>query len=72
MDLRLFDPASGNWLPTPRERAYAERQRAEAEHERAEHETAERTRMEAELLRLREDNESLRRRLGERSAGDSQ
>ena len=40
---------------------------AEAEHERAEREKAERTRIEAEVIRLREENESLRRRLGKRS-----
>ena len=74
VDLRLFDPATRRWLPTPRERAEAERERAEAECERAEaereradREKAERTRIEAEVIRLREENESLRRRLGERS-----
>jgi Uma2 family endonuclease len=59
VDLRLFDPATGKWLPTPRERA-------ESERERAEFEKAERTRIEAEVIRLREENETLRRRLGTR------
>ena len=67
VDLRLFDPKTKQWLPTPRERAEAERERAEAERERAEREKAERTRVEAEVNRLREENESLRRRLGKRS-----
>ena len=81
VDLRLFDPTTSRWLPTPRERAEAERERAEAEreraeaerkraeaeHERAEREKAERTRIESEAIRLREENESLRRRLGKRS-----
>ncbi len=53
VDLRLFDPTTRKWLPTPRERA--------------EHEKAERIRIEAEVVRLREENESLRRRLGKRS-----
>jgi hypothetical protein len=53
VDLRLFDPTTRRWLPTPRERA--------------EREKAERTRIEAEVFRLREENESLRRRLGKRS-----
>ena len=35
VDLRLFDPTTGKWLPTPRERAEAERERVEAERERA-------------------------------------
>src|SRR5271165_5376443 len=48
VDLRLFDPASGRWLMTPRERAEAERERAEAEREQAE---AERERAEAERER---------------------
>jgi Uma2 family endonuclease len=52
-ELRLFNPKTKRWLPTPRERAELER--------------AERTRVEAELNRLREENESLKRRLGERS-----
>jgi hypothetical protein len=60
VDLKLFDPTTRKWLPTPRERA-------EAERERAEREKAERTRIEAEVFRLREENESLRRRLGKRS-----
>jgi hypothetical protein len=81
VDLRFFDPKTGGWLPTPRERAEAERERAEAERERAEaererveaereraeHERTERTRIEAELMRLRDENDKLRRRLGKRN-----
>jgi hypothetical protein len=56
-DLRLYDPATGRWLLTPRERAAeAERQAAEAE-QRA-------TAAEAENDRLRRELEKLRRRLG--------
>jgi Uma2 family endonuclease len=56
-DLRLYDPSTGRWLMTPRERAAAER-------ERAENERRERQRFEAELERLRAENEALRRRFG--------
>jgi hypothetical protein len=52
-ELKLFDPTTKTWLPTPRARA--------------EREKAERTRIEAEVIRLREENESLTRRLGKRS-----
>ena len=69
-DLRLFDPTTGHWLLTPRERAESERQRAESERERAEserqraeREVAERARLEAELDRLRRENDALRRRV---------
>jgi Uma2 family endonuclease len=72
-DLRLYDPVTGRWLPTPRERVEAERQRAEAEHQRAEaerqraeREMAERIRIEAEVERLRAENEALWRRMGKR------
>ena len=40
VDLRLFDPVSGRWLATARERAEVERARAEVERERAETEAA--------------------------------
>jgi hypothetical protein len=59
VDLRLYDPTTKRWLPTPRERAEAERQRAERE-------KAERERIEAEVIRLREENESPKRRLGKK------
>jgi Uma2 family endonuclease len=55
--LRLYDPSTGHWLPTPPElhaalqRAEAEWQRAEAERQRAE---AERQRAEAERQRAEE------------------
>ncbi len=62
-DLRLFDPAAGQWILTPRERAEAERERAEVEHERAERESAKRARLEAELDRLQRENDALRRRV---------
>jgi Uma2 family endonuclease len=49
--LRLWDPRTGKWLPTPAERLEQEAQaRAESE---------------AESERLRRENEELRRRLGE-------
>jgi Uma2 family endonuclease len=70
VDLRLYDPAQGRWLPTPRERAESERERAESERERAEsereraeHERNERIRVEAEAQRLREEIAALRNRL---------
>jgi Uma2 family endonuclease len=63
VDLRLYDPAQGRWLPTPRERAESERERAESERERAEHERNERIRLEAEAQRLREEIAALRHRL---------
>jgi Uma2 family endonuclease len=49
VDLRLYDPAQGRWLPTPRERA--------------EHERNERIRIEAEAQGLREEIAALRHRL---------
>jgi Uma2 family endonuclease len=60
-ELRLYDPASARWLPTPLEmaaRAQAERGRIEAE--RDEERTA-RRQAEAELERLRQELERLRR-----------
>ena len=56
VDLRLYDPAQGRWLPTPRERAESERRRAE-------HERNERIRIGAEAQRLREEIAALRYRL---------
>ena len=74
VDLRLYDPATSQWLPTPQERAEDQRARAEAqqrraerERERADREIAERERIEAELIRLREENQSLRRQLDKQS-----
>ena len=52
--------------PRPNVSAEAERERARP-NVSAEREKAERTRIEAEAIRLREENESLRRRLGKRS-----
>lgn len=52
-DLRLYDPATGEWLPTPSERVAA----AEAQT----------TAIEAENERLRREVETLRRRLSEKS-----
>jgi hypothetical protein len=73
VDLKLFNPATGSWLLTPRERAESERERAESERERAEsereradREAAGRSQVVAELQRLRAENQSLKRRLGER------
>lgn len=66
-DLRFYDPATDEWLPTPDEREEAlqaardherhERERAEAERERL---AAELRRSEAELKRLRQELESWR------------
>jgi hypothetical protein len=60
-NLRLYDPRTGSWLPTPNERADREHERADREHERAERERvrAERERqraneLEQELERLRQ------------------
>ncbi len=57
VDLRLFDPTTGKWLPTPRERAEAERERADAERERvdAERERADAERERAEARKSRAD-----------------
>ncbi len=56
--LKLFNPLTGRWEPTPTE---AERQRAEAEHQRAEaerrHAEAERQRAEAERQRAEADRQ---------------
>jgi hypothetical protein len=53
--LRLFDPATGAWLPTRRERAQAADRRAEA--------------AEAAQQRLAEENERLRREIEELRRG---
>jgi Uma2 family endonuclease len=74
-NLLLFDPATGDYLPTPEERAEAAQERAEAAQERAEAaqeraETAEealqesetaRQQAETEVERLRREIEELRR-----------
>ena len=67
-DLRLYDPARGAWVPTPREAeaaAEAARQRAEQDRRRAEEENrrlAEALRQsEAEVARLRRELDALRR-----------
>jgi Uma2 family endonuclease len=72
--LRLYDPATEAWLPTPAERAeQAESAREEAEVARERAETAQRAeraareRAEAEVERLREELEALRRQAGEKS-----
>jgi Uma2 family endonuclease len=63
VDLRLFDPAAGCWLMTPRELAWAERQRAEAERQRAqaERQRAEAERQRADVERERADTEKTER-----------
>jgi Uma2 family endonuclease len=61
-DLRLFDPATGTWLPTPQERADQAEQRA-AQAERAAETAAQRAEQaEAEKEQLRRELEALRRR----------
>lgn len=74
-DLRLYDPASGRWLPTPLEMAaqaraerrqvQAERDRIQAERDRIQaerdRERAARRQAEAELEQLRQELERLRR-----------
>jgi Uma2 family endonuclease len=59
--LRLYDPASGRWLPTPQEQvneAQAQRDQAQVERDR---ERQARQRAEAEVERLRRQVEELRR-----------
>lgn len=75
-DLRLYDPATGAWLPTEEELRLAAEDRArrvEAERERAEtareREHAERMRAEAEVQRLRQEIERLRRASGDGGNG---
>jgi hypothetical protein len=58
-ELRLYDPATGKWLPTPQE---VEEALEEAEAV-ARQETAARQQAEAEVERLRREIEDLRRRL---------
>ena len=63
-ELRLYHPAKGAWLPTPREvseKALADQQRAESRAETAE---AGRRQAEAEAARLRNELEKLRRQSG--------
>jgi hypothetical protein len=69
-ELRLYDPATGKWLPTPQEaleRAEAARQQAEAAQQQAEaaQQQAEATQHQAEAARLRAEveNERLRQEL---------
>lgn len=64
MDLRLYDPSAGRWLPTPEEvrQLFAD---AAAERDRT---AAERDQAVSENLRLEQEIAELRRRLGERGA----
>jgi len=64
VDLRLFDPTTMRWLPTPRERAESERERAESERERAE---SERERAESERERAESERERAEREKAERT-----
>jgi Uma2 family endonuclease len=73
IELRLYDPVTGRWLPTSaerneaaRQRAEAERQRAEVEHQRAEVERQRADQADAEIERLRRELEALR---GQRNGG---
>jgi Uma2 family endonuclease len=61
-DLRLYDPRTGTWLPTPDERADQAGQRADREHERGdrEHERAERERERADREHERAEREGQR------------
>jgi Uma2 family endonuclease len=75
--LRLFDPASGNRLPTPRERMAAAEEKAAAAEEkagaaeaRANAEWLARRRAEADAERLRQELEALKRRLGQAGEGE--
>jgi Uma2 family endonuclease len=70
-ELRLYNPATHLWLPTPQEAlamAEAARRQAETGHRRADaarrQAEAARRQAEAEIERLRRENEELRRRLG--------
>jgi Uma2 family endonuclease len=68
-ELKLWDPACGLWLLTPRQRAEKEQQRAEAVEqsavtERQNAEVAQR-RLEAEIERLRHEIEAIRRRMAD-------
>ena len=53
-ELRLWDPETGAWLPTPTERADHADERADHADERADHADERAARAEAELRRLRE------------------
>jgi len=59
-ELKLWDPARGSWLLTPRQRAEAAEQWALKERQNAEAATR---RLEAEIERLRQENDAIRRRL---------
>jgi Uma2 family endonuclease len=59
-ELKLWDPAQGSWLLTPRQRAQAAEQQAAMERQTAE---AAQRRLEEEIQRLRQENEAIRRRL---------
>jgi Uma2 family endonuclease len=59
IELRLYNPLTGRWLPTAAERIEAEHQRAEAERQRADQ-------ADAEVDRLRREIEALR---GQRNGG---
>jgi Uma2 family endonuclease len=66
-ELKLWDPAHGSWLLTPRQRADAAEQQAAMERQTAEaaqrqFETAQRQ-LEEEIQRLRQENEAIKNRL---------
>jgi Uma2 family endonuclease len=63
--LRLWDPRSGAWLPTPAERLEQVGHAREKAEQRAQQEAQARAESEAESERLRRENEELRRRLRE-------
>lgn len=52
--LRLWDPTTGNWLPSLSEMIDAERQKADAERQKADAERQKNTALEAEVERLRQ------------------
>ena len=54
-ELRLYDPKTGLWLPTPSERAEAESERAESEKQRAERAEELARHLAEELERLRQE-----------------
>ncbi len=61
--LRLFDPATGEYLRTRREKQEVAQRRAEEERRRAEEERRRAEAIEAERRRLAEENERLRREI---------
>jgi Uma2 family endonuclease len=63
--LRLWDPRSKAWLPTPEERLQRERQAHEQAEQRAEQEAQARAEAEAERDRVKQELEELRRRLSQ-------